>query len=99
MLQHTSTSLQRQAGIESRKWRTKFGFTKENALNVLGLAWNEQQDHLAIALDTDVVWPKIWTRCNLLKTIAKMYDPFGLVGPDILLRKLLLQPSCKEHGE
>ena len=66
---------------------------------VLGITWEAQNDYLEISLDTERAWPNVWTRRKLLKCIAKMYDPLGLVAPVILLGKVLLQRSWKEGGE
>ena len=54
----------------------------------LGLVWDTNADQLRIKV---VIPGHPWTRRGLLSVLASVYDPLGVVGPFMLLAKLLLQ--------
>ena len=59
-------------------------------MKVLGLAWNASKDTLAIQDSKHVKENLKVTKRNVLKEIASVYDPLGLLCPVILRGKVLL---------
>ena len=103
-----SVAFMKDAGFELRKFHTndpnlqttinkieKFQPLEEN-LEVLGIDWHKQNDSFIIDLnkiyEADIELPT--TKRNVLKIIASIYDPIGIVLPvvlfKILFRKILL---------
>ncbi len=65
---------------------------------VLGVTWNNIMDILIFLLDRMVNWqpPMAQTmKRDLLSSIAKIYDPMGLISPVVLTMKVLFQETCK----
>ena len=97
-LQEGSTLLLKKAGMDLRKWRANFLKCGDAiAGKVLGILWNVVEDKLEFALAEGRASPKVWTRRALLKFVARMYDPLGLLAV-ILTGKILLQGSWKEKS-
>ena len=65
-------------------------------MKVLGLAWNASKDTLAIQDSKHVKENMKVTKRNVLKEIASVYDPLGLLCPVILRGKVLLQNLWKK---
>lgn len=65
---------------------------------VLGINWNYVNDELVFKFQTHVENAELHepTRRNVLKVIAGLYDPMGLISPIIIQMKILLQEICKE---
>ena len=93
------------AGFELRKFHTndpnlqttinkieKFQPLEEN-LKVLGIDWHKQNDSFIIDLnkiyEADIELPT--TKRNVLKIIASIYDPIGIISPVVVLFKILFQ--------
>ena len=66
-------------------------------MKVLGLAWNASKDTLAIQDSKHVKENLKVTKRNVLKEIASVYDPLGLLCPVILRGKVLLQNLWKKQ--
>ena len=62
-----------------------------SSTNTLGIRWNISEDNLSFNLDNPST--KTLTKRILLSTLAKVYDPLGLLSPFLLLLKLVLQES------
>ena len=64
---------------------------------VLGIPWNCVSDKLCFNLESIVQCAEevVPTKRNILKVIAKFYDPLGLLSPIMVLMKCLLQEMCK----
>jgi hypothetical protein len=58
--------------------------------NVLGLRWDKRSDRLSIVLPADSSSSPV-TKRGILSTVAKIFDPLGVVCPALLVPKLLLQ--------
>lgn len=73
----------------------KMGETK-----TLGLFWNCQCDLLSYSLVLPKTNTKI-TKRTILSTVAQIFDPLGLIGPVIIIAKLILQRlwSLKIHWD
>ena len=64
---------------------------KANKSKILGLPWNKAKDILM------VVYPQIHadaTKRSILASLAKIYDPLGLVSPTTLSGKLIYRDVC-----
>eukprot|EP00112_Aurelia_sp_Birch-Aquarium-sp1_P020619 Seg5359.1 transcript_id=Seg5359.1/GoldUCD/mRNA.D3Y31 product="hypothetical protein" protein_id=Seg5359.1/GoldUCD/D3Y31 len=78
------------AGQEPEKGKTK----------VLGLIWDVNKDDLEIDLtkmsneDSNKV-----TKRSLLSSLAKVFDPLGLVSPVTLMGKILFQELCTDKTD
>uniref|UniRef100_A0A1I7XIX9 Pao retrotransposon peptidase n=1 Tax=Heterorhabditis bacteriophora TaxID=37862 RepID=A0A1I7XIX9_HETBA len=60
---------------------------------ILGIKWNTMQDILHFSLPTYNA--KVTTKRTVLKFIASLYDPLGLLSPILVLAKRLLQKLWK----
>lgn len=67
---------------------------KETA-KILGLIWNIKTDSLQLNSDKIVdVSSEIVTKRDVLRTLARVFDPCGFVSPAVLHAKLLFQELC-----
>ena len=62
---------------------------------VLGVMWNQSDDKLIFNFN-DVIsrLPEIPTKRNVLKTIASIYDPLGIINPIVVQMKIFFQDLC-----
>jgi len=69
--------------IDSNQWKT------------LGIYWQTQSDNIRFKV-TEPKQTKI-TKRHILATIARIFDPLGVLGPCIIIAKILLQKlwTCK----
>ncbi|XP_060665461.1 uncharacterized protein LOC132797727 [Drosophila nasuta] len=61
----------------------------------LGLAWDPSSDRLLFSLSFLEAGSKPCRR-SVLATIARFYDPLGLLGPVMTMSKIFLQQLCKD---
>jgi len=62
---------------------------KDEPLKTLGLLWNHKTDHLQYSVKgTDL---NRVTKRSVLSEISKIYDPLGLLGPVLIVPKVLMQ--------
>ena len=66
-------------------------------IKVLGMTWNTANDTLAIRNSVKVKENTIVTKRSVLKEIASIYDPIGLLCPVILRGKVLMQSFWKKQ--
>lgn len=94
------------AKLELRKWNSneseivrdtnnvdklpEHHFAETDNTRVLGLIWNAKSDIFKYNVGDFVRHEKI-TKRSILSTIAKIFDPLGLVGPITIRAKILLQ--------
>lgn len=65
----------------------------DTVTKILGLYWNAKTDNFQfqiINLDKKAVEKPI-TKCHILSDIARIFDPFDLVGPVVIRAKIILQ--------
>lgn len=67
---------------------------ESNLHKTLGLSWNVETDSFHFPLDFD---KSKRTRRGLLSTVAKIYDPLGVIAPLVHQGKLLLHQMCWEN--
>ncbi|KOB74259.1 putative Gag protein [Operophtera brumata] len=72
--------------------------TQSDEFKVLGLTWNIRSDMLKLKVSEEHFNPVTLTQTKreVLRTLARVYDPCGFVCPLILPIKLLFQNICKE---
>ncbi|GFY16595.1 uncharacterized protein TNCV_2787221 [Trichonephila clavipes] len=71
-----------------------FAQLEECTTKTLGMVWNSKSDSLNFKVS--VKEKTIYTKREVLSTIAKLYDPFGLIGPVITKSKIFLQKHWLE---
>ena len=64
--------------------------TDEKVTKVLGLGWELSQDELYVRVPEKLDKP-VTTKRGMLKLIASVYDPIGLVSPFVLRERILMQ--------
>ncbi|XP_076382079.1 uncharacterized protein LOC117218272 [Megalopta genalis] len=92
------------AGLNFRQWASdsptllqvlpegsvKLQAHDDKALKTLGVAWNFPQDSIVYSVHPITIDARI-TKRTILSTIAKIFDPLGLLGPAIITAKLIMQ--------
>ncbi|XP_076301932.1 uncharacterized protein LOC143220080 [Lasioglossum baleicum] len=58
-------------------------------MKTLGVSWNAQHDTIRYSVKPTVTHEV--TKRNILSSIAKIYDPLGLLGPITIVSKILMQ--------
>ncbi|XP_018316899.1 uncharacterized protein, partial [Mycetomoellerius zeteki] len=64
-------------------------FNQSTAVQVLGLQWNPKTDSFHYSVATSI--PTIISKRVILSTIAKIFDPLGLVAPVLITAKIFIQ--------
>ncbi|XP_055940883.1 uncharacterized protein LOC129971288 [Argiope bruennichi] len=92
------------SGIQLHKWHSNcedlvssseeiYNFTHSEETQVLGVSWNNKRDSLYFKVDIKPSQGKdcrVTKRC-VLSTIARLFDPLGLLGPVVTEAKIFLQ--------
>ena len=65
--------------------------TESNIL-VFGMPWNKKDNTLSVLMTQDV--DGVPTKREILRYLAKIYDPVGLASPLTLLRKIIYREIC-----
>ncbi|XP_078051509.1 uncharacterized protein LOC144477649 [Augochlora pura] len=105
-LRNELTNLLNTAGLNIRQWASNHpallqGLAEENVnkilqlgesstIKTLGVVWNSSDDTISYAVTTSKSIGPI-TKRTISSEIAKIYDPLGLLGPVIIVAKILLQ--------
>lgn len=66
-----------------------YDFDQQSQTKVLGLQWKSTDDTFSFSLSCNQQHPV--TKRNVLSTIARIFDPLGLLGPIITKAKVFLQ--------
>jgi hypothetical protein len=61
---------------------------------LLGLSWNKHNDTLVVAFPNK---PEEITKREILRFLASVYDPLGIVSPVTLLGKFIFREVCDQH--
>lgn len=64
---------------------------KSGETKLLGLTWDKTKDTIEVAFPTQ---PAESTKRGILRKIARIYDPLGLVSPVTLAGKVLFREAC-----
>lgn len=62
--------------------------------SLLGLEWDKDKDELSVKFPTEETE---LTKRGVLRKLAKVYDPLGLVSPVTLEGKLIFRDVCDEN--
>ncbi|XP_076383911.1 uncharacterized protein LOC143261227 [Megalopta genalis] len=105
-LRNDLTSLLNSAGLHMRQWASNDrslleGLTEEHinkqihlgdssVIQTLGIVWNSTHDSITYTVKPIVHTTRV-TKRMISSEIARIYDPLGLLGPVIIVAKLLLQ--------
>ena len=71
--------------------KTQLG-VKPNETKTLGVLWNKRTDEIVVVFPEIPVEP---TRQRVIRKLPSCYDPIGLVGPILLIRKLTSRDRCE----
>ena len=69
---------------------------EESENKVLGMPWNTKHDEFVISFRIQKSTEDVVTKRELLKRIAPIFDPVGILSPAIVPLKILFQSMCKE---
>ena len=97
-----------EAGLNLRKWRSNDVTVSSEIVKqeinedvqpddkILGILWDTDTDNLSIDLNKIYVQGTSLpiTKRNVLKTIASMYDPLGIISPLVIPFKIFFQKLC-----
>ena len=64
---------------------------KQGETKLLGMPWNKEEDTIAVTFPSPLEQP---TKRDLLGSLARIYDPLGLVSPTTLTGKMLYRDVC-----
>ncbi|XP_076384045.1 uncharacterized protein LOC143261513 [Megalopta genalis] len=64
-------------------------FFDESTVKTLGISWDARNDSIAYAVDFHA--PTKITKRTILSTIARIFDPLGLLAPVTVVAKLIMQ--------
>ena len=72
----------------------------ETTGKILGTMWDSNKDTLTINFEEmlslqELLEIPFLTKRVLLSSVAKVFDPMGLISPSIILMKILFQNLCK----
>ena len=73
--------------------------SKSSDEKVLRIHWNENADVFVINLSNSIKEAEELapTKCNVLKIIARFYDPIGFIQPIIVSLKILFEEICSAN--
>ena len=66
---------------------------KSSECGLLGLKWNKLTDQMCLNFPAEVAQP---AKRGILRKLAKIYDPLGVIAPITLQGKLLYHDACEE---
>ena len=93
----------KQGGFNLRKWRTNSKnlqqkinlmqgeLSESQEVRLLGVKWNTERDEFQFVFKEVTNFVKLLppTKCSVLRTSVKMFDPLGLLSPFIIGAKIL----------
>ena len=68
-----------------------------DSVKVLGHTWNVESDTILLKKTTYIQKSQGLTKRNVLKELASVFDPLGLVSPVLLKGKLFIQSLWSKH--
>ncbi|GFX46290.1 uncharacterized protein TNCV_1372321 [Trichonephila clavipes] len=66
-----------------------YDFSRPNETKTLGVSWDPVKDTFSFKFD--VIPRDSYTKRSILSTIARLFDPLGLVGPVVSKAKMFMQ--------
>lgn len=76
-------------GISENEINQRLHFTDDDTLKTLGILWNSTGDQITYSVQPFI--SNTVTKRSILSTIAKIFDPLGLLGPITILAKIIMQ--------
>ncbi|XP_011868239.1 PREDICTED: uncharacterized protein LOC105562204, partial [Vollenhovia emeryi] len=116
MIRDEITALLARSGFTIRQWASNdtrviedladnalhanLTFNSDCSLQALGVSWDTRNDSLCIAVHS-IDDSEPLTKRSILSSIAKIFDPLGLLGPVVLHAKRLIQDvwKCGTHWD
>ncbi|XP_029659434.1 uncharacterized protein LOC115233264 [Formica exsecta] len=90
--QWASNSQELLKGIgESSTTNALLELDKDGTSKTLGIKWNPSKDVLQYAISMELKGSNSHTKRSILSGIAQIFDPLGLLGPVIVVAKILIQ--------
>jgi len=68
---------------------------KDGTSKTLGVKWNPSKDVLQYAISMELTRAHSHTKRSILSGIAQIFDPLGLLGPVVVVAKILIQKFWK----
>jgi len=112
-LQEQLTMILRRGGFEAHKWcsnrkeairkvpphlkeeASNFRVDADGIIKTLGLEWNPSDDQFQFYMHVETANSKR----EILSAISKFFDPLGLMGPIIIIAKLIMQETWRTRGQ
>ena len=69
---------------------------EESENKVLEIPWNTKHDEFVISFQIQKSTENVVTKRELLKRIASVFDPVGILSPAVVPLKILFQKMCKK---
>ncbi|GFV58184.1 integrase_H2C2 domain-containing protein [Trichonephila clavipes] len=97
-LQHQLIEMFKTAGMQLHKWceipeitsnLQEYAFLESEETKALGMIWNPKLDCFLFRIEQQR--PTSFTKRMVLSTIARIFDPLGLLGPIITWAKIFMQ--------
>ena len=79
------------AGDESMFAKQQLGHSKAKSRSLLGILWHKQEDQIGIVIPQD---EETASKRALLRNLARIYDPLGLVARLTVKGKFLYRDAC-----
>lgn len=70
-----------------------------STIKTLGIYWNAQQDKIKYKINLPEINTQCITKRTMLSQIASLFDPLGLLGPVVIVAKILMQDVWKQKVE
>lgn len=83
-------------GISQKCDRDSFPINENYETHILGLQWNPREDSFRYTFDAGSMQVNL-TKRSIISEISRLFDPLGLIGPVILLPKLIIQELWKSQ--
>ena len=103
----TSKKMFKEAAMNLREWSTNSDLVRKvipeedkattEDIGILGHLWSTKQDTLSIKQSISDTVKETPTKRKVLKQIASVYDPLGLVSPILVQGKAMLQTLWSKH--
>lgn len=78
--------------VEDRELQTLLDIDSSNTIKTLGIAWSPATDMFTFKVNINQM---NYTKRSILSEISKLFNPFGLISPIIILAKLIMQDIWK----
>ena len=108
-LYHGAKTIFKEASMNLREWSSNSHQVNQiidfndrassDSVKVLGHNWNLENDSITLKRSTNILESASPTKRNVLKELASVFDPLGLVSPIVLKGKIFIQSLWDKHLE